>query len=440
MDARASTPRITASPPPSGMWTSTSTTSGMSFADHLDGGVDLRRLTDDVGVVAELGAHSAAEQVVVVDQEDPQARRAVMPGRRFIEQLHLGALARSRADHRDATVALHATGDRLGDAPAVGRDRGGIEPAARGRARTRSPGRSPPLRRPRPAARRNGGPRSRWPPGWPRPARAGGRRAGSRRPPARSRWARPGVARRRRRSLRAASPRSRSAWPGARPNSQARSSRSWLRARPTTRADRRPGAGSRARVWSTESCRCAAISARSSERMRSLRSSTSAVHSRQSQGPNTSPRPPRITATARRPCPTARNAPCVARNAPTPATTSAPPTTTRRTDAVSGVVVSCRTGPRSRRTSSPMSSSIGRPLRPTINAVPIAASTIGQSNALLEAETERLREQQHPECDRAQRRHLHQVVAGDVATGAVVGRAGRATRRRRARCRRPPRA
>ena len=54
--------------------------------------------------------------------------------------------------------------------------------------------------------------------------------------------------------------------------------------------------------------------------------------------------------------------------------------------------------------------------------MPIAASTIGQSNASAEAEAERLREQQHPERDRPERQHLHQVVAGDVATGAVVGR------------------
>ena len=82
-----------------------------------------------------------------------------------------------------------------------------------------------------------------------------------------------------------ASPRSRSACTGARPNSQPRSSRSCRRARPTTHAGRRPGAGSCASVCSTESCRCAAISARSSDRMRSLRSSTSAFHSRQSHGP-----------------------------------------------------------------------------------------------------------------------------------------------------------
>ena len=126
-----------------------------------------------------------------------------------------------------------------------------------------------------------------------------------------------------------ASPRSRSARAGARPNSHERSSRSWLRARPTTARGSSARRWMSASVWRTESCRCAAISARSSERMRSLRSSTSAFQSRQSHGPKIRPSPPRMTATASRPWPTARNAPWVARNAPTPATTSAPPTTTR---------------------------------------------------------------------------------------------------------------
>ena len=69
-----------------------------------------------------------------------------------------------------------------------------------------------------------------------------------------------------------------------------------------------------------------------------------------------------------------------------------------------------------------MSSSIGRPLRPTINAVPIAASTIGQSNALLKPRPSDCASSNTPSVTAPSATHLHQVVAGDVATGAVVGR------------------
>src|SRR5215217_253190 len=81
--------------------------------------------------------------------------------------------------------------------------------------------------------------------------------------------------------------------------SQARSSRSWRRARPTT-----SGEASvrwiRARVCSTESCRWAAISARASERMRPRRSSASWLASRVAQGPKIRPSPIRVMATPTR--------------------------------------------------------------------------------------------------------------------------------------------
>ena len=104
---------------------------GAPLADHLDGGVDLRRLADDVGVVAELGAHAAAEQVVVVDEEHPHGVPVALGHAR----VRVASTARPRCPGPGATgspraaVALHAARDRLGDAAAVGRDAGGIEPA-----------------------------------------------------------------------------------------------------------------------------------------------------------------------------------------------------------------------------------------------------------------------------------------------------------------------
>ena len=44
---------------------------GQPFGDQLDGRRDLVRLSDDLDRVAELAADPGAEQVVVVDEEDP---------------------------------------------------------------------------------------------------------------------------------------------------------------------------------------------------------------------------------------------------------------------------------------------------------------------------------------------------------------------------------
>src|SRR5680860_1672527 len=57
---------------------------GRAFPDHLDGGIDLRGLTDDLDTVAELAAHAAAEQVVVVDQEHARTRLAAHDATRGI--------------------------------------------------------------------------------------------------------------------------------------------------------------------------------------------------------------------------------------------------------------------------------------------------------------------------------------------------------------------
>ena len=92
-----------------------------------------------------------------------------------------------------------------------------------------------------------------------------------------------------RRAQRARPPRRPSA--GSAPYSQERRSRSWARARRATAAGSAACFWIRARVCSTESCRCAATSARSWVRTRSARSSDRSPASRNSQGPTTRARP-----------------------------------------------------------------------------------------------------------------------------------------------------
>ncbi len=64
-----STSEMTRAPPPPGMCTSTSTTSG-TRADHLDRVVDLRCRADHFEFRTELGAHAGEKQLMVVDEED----------------------------------------------------------------------------------------------------------------------------------------------------------------------------------------------------------------------------------------------------------------------------------------------------------------------------------------------------------------------------------
>ncbi len=104
---------------------------------------------------------------------------------------------------------------------------------------------------------------------------------------------------------------------------------------PASRARRTTSRGSSARrctsasVCKTESCRCAATSARSSARMRSRFSSTSACASRDNPGPITSARPT-ITAMEATNAPrSALHESAVMTNATTPVATHAPPAITR---------------------------------------------------------------------------------------------------------------
>ena len=69
-----------------------------------------------------------------------------------------------------------------------------------------------------------------------------------------------------------------------------------------------------------------------------------------------------------------------------------------------------------------MSSSIGRPLRPTINAVPIAASTIGQSNASLKPRPSDCASSSTPSVTAPSAATCTRSLRATLATGAVVGR------------------
>ena len=136
------------------------------------------------------------------------------------------------------------------------------------------------------------------------------------------------------------------------PKSQVRSSRSWLRARRTDSAwslERWISAS----VCSTESCRCAATSARSSERMRSRRSSPSWRVRRSTSGPSSSTNPPPRTLAATTRSSRFTNASLPARIATIPPTTSAPPRRLRST----------ATGPGRRASSAPSSGPAMRPAR-----------------------------------------------------------------------------
>ena len=122
---RGATPRITSAPPPSGICTSSSTTSGSASTMQLDRLADRAGVADDVDEAVELGAHAGAEQAVVVDEHDARER-----GSSAHHQLDLGALARARVDLGAAAVALHPAEHRLAQAAPVGRHRGEVEARA----------------------------------------------------------------------------------------------------------------------------------------------------------------------------------------------------------------------------------------------------------------------------------------------------------------------
>ena len=121
---RGATPRITSAPPPSGICTSSSTTSGSVATMHSIASPTVAGVADDVDEAVELGAHAGAEQAVVVDEHDARER-----AHRRHHQLDLRALARARVDLRAAAVALHPAEHRLAQPAPVGRH--GVEVEAR---------------------------------------------------------------------------------------------------------------------------------------------------------------------------------------------------------------------------------------------------------------------------------------------------------------------
>ena len=124
---RAAGDATTATPPPSGMCTSSSTTSGFVGLDQRDGLVDVAGLADDLDAPLELAAHARAEQRVVVDQHDARRPHDVAPSMRSSTSVPPPGCD---ADLGAAAVALHPADDRLAHAAPVGRHGVGVEPRA----------------------------------------------------------------------------------------------------------------------------------------------------------------------------------------------------------------------------------------------------------------------------------------------------------------------
>ena len=132
----ASTSAITRAPPPFGMCTSTSTTSGARSRIISIAASTSDALPTTSTSVAELGAHAGEEQLMVVDEEHPRRAHAVTPSVASRQrQLDLGALARRAAHLAVAAGAREPADDRARDPAAVGGHRDRVEAAARGRAR-----------------------------------------------------------------------------------------------------------------------------------------------------------------------------------------------------------------------------------------------------------------------------------------------------------------
>ena len=252
-------------PPPSGMCTSSSTTSGRVLGDRRDGLLDPGGLAGDLEQGLELRADTGPEELVVVDDQHARLGHDRLPE----QQLHLGARAWRARDGRAPAVAPHAPDDRLAHAAAVVRTARRVEarPAV-------ADEHLDPLRRPRrirpPRSRRRTSPRSSSPRAQ-RPPRPRQRRREAHRPPPPPPPARRGAPPPRRRRPRARRPAGRLT--RRRPPGQPCAQLALLAARQRGHLARVVGARCTiASVWSTESCRCAAISARSCERIRSARS------------------------------------------------------------------------------------------------------------------------------------------------------------------------
>ena len=107
------------------MCTSTRTTSGLRSRISSIAASTSDALADHDELVTQLGAHPGQEELVVVDEEDPE--RVAAHGLPRHHELDLGALARAATHGGAAAVARHTALDRFGDAAPVGGDRRAIE-------------------------------------------------------------------------------------------------------------------------------------------------------------------------------------------------------------------------------------------------------------------------------------------------------------------------
>ena len=316
----ASTSRDHPRPPPAGMCTSTSTTSGTRSRIISIAASTSAACADHVELVAELGAHAREEQLMVVDEEDPGQCSCAPPPSSAAATSRPPFPRRGRSGPRRCPPARARRSTIEPAIPrAVGGDGRGIEPAPAVADEDRHPvgldlevhattaprpsgvPRSDRLARRRAAAVacRRPGSRARGPP---RPEHRARSRSRPRSPRGRRRATSPAVVRVRNVAV----------------EQPARSSRSCMRARRTTSRGSSARRCTSARVCSTESCRCAATSARSSDRMRSRRSEMSWFSSCHRPGPSTSANPTSTTAAPITPPRSALHESMLTKNAPSP--------------------------------------------------------------------------------------------------------------------------
>ena len=271
------------------MWTSSSTTSGFSrrIAATASSTVPASaRTSTRPSSSARTPARKSSWSSTITTLGSCALIRPRSPALRgaLDRQLDLGPAAGSRSDLRAPARPLHPADDRLAHAAAVGGHGGEVESRPAVADEDLDP------RRPRPPRRRGSGPApaaclaafssaSRAAPSTASAARRA--RSRRRRRPRRRPGARPRPPRRRRAAPRRSSPRP-SRPPS--PASQSRSSRSWRRASAATSRGSSARFCIRVSVCSTESCRCAASSARSWERIRSARSAARLRPSRHRNG------------------------------------------------------------------------------------------------------------------------------------------------------------
>src|SRR5881397_1114022 len=123
--ASVPTPAKTAWPPPSGMWTSSRTTSGlvrrMSAIASATVSASPTRSTASPSSARTPERNSRWSSTRTTRGRGWSFRESLLGSFTGHLQVHFGALAEHAADRRGAAVALHPTGDGLREAEAVGR-------------------------------------------------------------------------------------------------------------------------------------------------------------------------------------------------------------------------------------------------------------------------------------------------------------------------------